>query len=46
MTIRYEANPPKILPDINKDESIKKFVEKIKIIERGKMGLKKGLNPK
>ena len=34
MTIRYEANPPKILPDINKDESIKKFVEKIKTISK------------
>lgn len=32
MTIRYEANPPKILPDIDTNESISKFVEKIKII--------------
>jgi len=34
MTIRYEANPPKILPDVNTDESIIKFVEKIKIISK------------
>ena len=34
MTIRYEANPPKILPDINKNESIEKFVEKIKKISK------------
>jgi len=34
MTIRYEANPPKILPDVNTDESILKFIEKIKIISR------------
>ena len=34
MTIRYEANPPKILPDVNTDESIQKFVEKIKIISK------------
>ena len=34
MTIRYEANPPKILPDVNTDESIKKFVDKIKIISK------------
>ena len=34
MTIRYEANPPKILPGINKDESIEKFVEKIKTISK------------
>jgi homocysteine S-methyltransferase len=32
MTIRYEANPPKILPEINTDESIIKFIKKIKII--------------
>jgi len=32
MTIRYEANPPKILPDVNKEESIVRFVEKIKKI--------------
>jgi homocysteine S-methyltransferase len=34
MTIRYEANPPKILPNVNTDESIQKFVEKIKIISK------------
>ena len=34
MTIRYEANPPKILPDVNIDESIIKFIEKIKIISK------------
>ncbi len=34
MTIRYEANPPKILPDIDTDESILKFIEKIKIISK------------
>ncbi|MCV0401497.1 MAG: 5,10-methenyltetrahydrofolate synthetase [Nitrosopumilus sp.] len=34
MTIRYEANPPKILPDVNMDESIQKFIEKIKIISK------------
>ena len=34
MTIRYEANPPKILPHINKNESIEKFVEKIKTISK------------
>ncbi len=32
MTIRYEANPPKILPNTDTNESIQKFVEKIKII--------------
>jgi len=32
MTIRYEANPPKILPDININESILKFIERIKKI--------------
>ena len=32
MTIRYEANPPKILPDVDTNESIAKFVKKIKII--------------
>ncbi len=32
MTIRYEANPPKILPDVDINESIQKFVKKIKII--------------
>ena len=34
MTVRYEANPPKILPDIDTNESIKKFVNKIKIISK------------
>jgi 5,10-methylenetetrahydrofolate reductase len=34
MTIRYEANPPKILPDIDTTESIQKFVKKIKIISK------------
>jgi len=34
MTIRYEANPPKILPDVNTDESILKFIERIKIISK------------
>ena len=28
MTIRYEANPPKILPNVNTDESIRKFLDK------------------
>jgi len=32
MTIRYEANPPKILPDVDTNEAITKFIEKIKII--------------
>ena len=32
MTIRYEANPPKILPEVDTDESIAKFIKKIKII--------------
>ena len=32
MTIRYEANPPKILPGVDVEESISKFVEKIKLI--------------
>ena len=32
MTIRYEANPPKILPDVDTDESITKFIKKIKTI--------------
>ena len=32
MTIRYEANPPKILPNVNTNESIEKFVDKIKTI--------------
>lgn len=34
MTIRYEANPPKILPDIDTNESIQKFIDKIKIISK------------
>ena len=34
MTIRYEANPPKILPGIDTNESILKFVKKIKIISK------------
>ncbi len=34
MTIRYEANPPKILPDVDTNESIAKFVEKMKIISK------------
>lgn len=34
MTIRYEANPPKILPDTDTSKSIKKFIEKIKIISK------------
>ena len=34
MTIRYEANPPKILPGVDKNESIAKFVEKIKVISK------------
>jgi len=32
MTIRYEANPPKILPGVDTNQSILKFVEKIKTI--------------
>ncbi|KEQ56495.1 homocysteine S-methyltransferase protein [Marine Group I thaumarchaeote SCGC RSA3] len=34
MTIRYEANPPKILPDVDTDQSIKKFIERIKNISK------------
>ena len=34
MTIRYEANPPKILSDVDTNESIQKFVNKIKIISK------------
>ena len=34
MTIRYEANPPKILPDVDTDQSIKKFIERIKDISK------------
>ena len=32
MTIRYEANPPKILPGTDTDESISRFVDRIRII--------------
>ena len=34
MTIRYEANPPKILPDTNTDDALRKFVDKVKIISK------------
>ena len=34
MTIRYEANPPKIIPNTDMNESIQKFVAKIKIISK------------
>jgi len=34
MTIRYEANPPKILSDVDTSESIAKFIKKIKIISK------------
>ena len=34
MTIRYEANPPKILPGVDTNESIVEFVKKIKIISK------------
>ena len=34
MTIRYEANPPKILPGVDTNESITKFIEKIKVISK------------
>jgi len=34
MTVRYEANPPKILPDANTDESIAKFIDRIKRISK------------
>lgn len=34
MTIRYEANPPKILPEVNTEKSINNFIEKIKIISK------------
>ncbi len=34
MTVRYEANPPKILPDVNTDESIVKFIDRIKRISK------------
>ena len=32
MTIRYEANPPKILPGIDLEESISRFIDKIRLI--------------
>ncbi len=34
MTVRYEANPPKILPGVDTNESIAKFIKKIKIISK------------
>ena len=34
MTIRYEANPPKITPGVDLDESISKFIDKIKLISK------------
>ena len=34
MTVRYEANPPKILPDVDTDESIAKFLDRIKRISK------------
>ena len=34
MTIRYEANPPKILSGVDTNESIAKFIKKIKIISK------------
>jgi homocysteine S-methyltransferase len=34
MTIRYEANPPKILSGVDTNESIAKFMEKIKTISK------------
>ena len=34
MTIRYEANPPKILPGTDTGESIARFVKRIKIISK------------
>ena len=34
MTIRYEANPPKVISDMDTNESILKFVKKIKIISK------------
>ena len=32
MVIRYEANPPKILPNVPVEDDIERFIEKIKII--------------
>jgi len=34
MTIRYEANPPKIIPGQDLEESISKFINKIKLISK------------
>jgi homocysteine S-methyltransferase len=34
MTIRYEANPPKIVPGQDLEESISKFIDKIKLISK------------
>ncbi|MGI9566579.1 MAG: 5,10-methenyltetrahydrofolate synthetase [Nitrosopumilus sp.] len=34
MTIRYEANPPKILSGVDTSESIAKFIKKIKIVSK------------
>jgi homocysteine S-methyltransferase len=34
MTIRYEANPPKILPNVDTNESIIKFIKRIKEISK------------
>ncbi|MDH3824490.1 MAG: 5,10-methenyltetrahydrofolate synthetase, partial [Nitrosopumilus sp.] len=34
MAIRYEANPPKILPGVDLEESISKFIQKIKLISK------------
>ena len=34
MTIRYEANPPKILPNVDTNESIIKFIARIKEISK------------
>lgn len=34
MTIIYEANPPKILPETDLEESITKFINKIKLISK------------
>ena len=34
MAVRYEANPPKVAQDADVSESIKKFVDKIKIVSK------------
>ncbi len=34
MTVRYEANPPKILPGVDTSDSIQRFVERIRIISK------------